>query len=96
MYGSITQLFLERHEAAADWARKAVSVPNSHYWANAALVASLGHLDRPDETRSAVEELLQRKPKFTCSYAKKHLFYIKSLAQVDHYIEGLRKAGVPE
>ena len=96
MYGSIAQLFLERHEAAADWARKAVSVPNSHYWANAALVAALGHLDRPDETRSAVEELLQRKPKFTCSYAKKHLFYIKSLAQVDHYIEGLRKAGVPE
>ena len=95
MYGSLAQLFLKRHEAAADWARKAVSVPNSHYWANAALVAALGHLDRPDETRSAVEKLLQRKPEFTCSFAKKHLFYIENADQVNHYVDGLRKAGLP-
>ena len=96
MYGSIAHLFSKQHELAAEWAEKAVGVPNSHYWANAALVAALGHLDRPDETRSAVEELLRRKPKFTCSFAKDHLFYIKSLAQVDHYVDGLRKAGLPE
>ena len=96
MYGSLPQLFLKRYETAAEWARKAVSVPNSHYWANAALVAALGHLDRPEETQDAVKELLRRKPKFTCSFAKDHLFYIKSLAQVDLYVEGLRKAGVPE
>ena len=96
MYGSIAQLFLKRYESAAKWANKAVRVPNSHYWANAALVAALGHLARPEETQSAVEELLQRKPKFTCSFAKKHLFYIKNSVQVDHYVEGLRKAGLPE
>ncbi len=95
MYGSLALLYLKQHEAAAEWASKAVRVPNSHYWANAALVAALGHLDRPDETRSAVEELLRRKPEFSRTYAKKHLFYIKSSTQMDHYLDGLRKAGVP-
>ena len=96
MYGSLPYLFLKQHETAAEWAKKAVSVPNSPYWANAAFVAALGHLDRPDETREAVKELLRRKPEFTCSFAKNHLFYLKSSAQVDHYVEGLRKAGLPE
>jgi TolB-like protein len=96
MYGSLAHLFLKHHETAAEWAEKAVQVPNSHYWANAALVAALGHLDRRDETRAAVAELRRRKPEFTCRFAKDHLFYLTSPAQVDHYLEGLRKAGVPE
>ncbi len=96
MYGSLAHLFAKRHELAAEWAEKAVRVPNSHYWANAALVAALGHLNRPDEARSAVADLQRRRPGFSCSFAKDHLFYVKDSAQVEHYIEGLRKAGLPE
>jgi tetratricopeptide (TPR) repeat protein len=96
MYGSLAHLFAKRHELAAEWAEKAVRVPNSHYWANAALVAALGHLNRPDEARSAVAGLQRRRPGFSCSFAKDHLFYVKDSAQVEHYIEGLRKAGLPE
>ena len=96
MYGSLAHLFSKRHELAAEWAEKAVRVPNSHYWANAALVAALGHLNRPDEARSAVVDLLRRRPGFSCSFAKDHLFYLKDSAQIEHYVDGLRDAGVPE
>ena len=95
-YGAMARLFMKQHEAAAQWARDAVRLPNSHFWANAILVAILGHLDRPEETRAAVTELLRRKPEFSCQFARKHLFYIKVPAQMDHYIAGLRNAGVPE
>lgn len=96
MYRSLAHLFLKEYEEAAEWAGKAVRVPNSWYWANAYLVAALGHLDRPEETQAAVKELLRRKPEFSCSFAKNHLFYIKDPAQMEHYLEGLRKAGLPE
>lgn len=96
MYGSLARLFMKENESAAEWALNAVRVPNAHYWANAALVAALGYLDRPDETRAAVAELLRRKPEFTCRFARDHLFYVKDQAQVDYYVAGLRKAGIPE
>jgi TolB-like protein/class 3 adenylate cyclase len=96
MFGSLAHLFSRRHKSAAEWAEKSVRVPNSHYWANVALVAALGHLNRLDEARSAVAELLRKRPGFSCSFAKDHLFYVKDSAQIEHYVNGLRKAGVPE
>jgi len=95
-YRSLAHLLMKQHEAAAEWANKAIRVPNCQYWANAHLVAALGHLGRVDEARAAAEELLRRKPEFSCSFARKHLFYIKSSAQIEHYLDGLRKAGLPE
>jgi hypothetical protein len=59
-------------------------------------VSALGHLNRPDELRSALEGLLQRKPDFSCTFARKRLFYIKNPTQLGLYLDGLRKAGIPE
>jgi len=39
---------------------------------------------------------LLRRPGFSCSFAKSHLFYLKDPAQIEHYVDGLRKAGVPQ
>jgi len=96
MYGSMAYLFLHRHEEAAEWAGAASRVPNSHYWATAALVAALGHLDRPQDTQAATRKLLEQNPCFTCGFARQRLFYIREQNQLDHYIEGLRSAGIPE
>ena len=95
-YRSLAHLFMKQHEAAAEWATKAIRVSNCHYSANAYLVAALGHLGRVDDARAALEELLRRKPEFSCSFARKKLFYIKNSAQMEHYLDGLRKAGLPE
>jgi TolB-like protein/Tfp pilus assembly protein PilF len=96
MYGSIAHLFMRKHKEASEWASEAVRVPNSHYWANAALVSALGHLESSeDAVAAAVAELLRLRPDFTCRFARERLFYLRSEDQVNHYIEGLRKAGVP-
>jgi hypothetical protein len=96
MYGSMAYLFSHDYEAAARWGSQAADVPNSHYGANAALVAALGHLDRPKETKAALAELLKLKPEFSCQLARERLFYLEDQSQLDHYIDGLRKAGLPE
>jgi adenylate cyclase len=96
MYGSMAYLFLERHEDAAQWANAASRVPNAHYWATAALVSALGHLGRKSETRAARTSLLAQNPNFTCRFARERLFYIRDPHQIDHYINGLKLAGIPE
>ena len=95
-FRSMAHLFLKQYEEAAKWSREATRVPISQYWAKASLVAALGHLDRAEETRAAVDDLLREKPGFSCSFAKHHLFYIKSTDQLEGYLNGLRKAGLPE
>jgi hypothetical protein len=93
---TIAHVLLKQYEEAEKWAKEAVRVPNSWYWANAHLVAALGYLDRPDEMRAALKELLRRKPEFTVAFARNRLFYITDSAQIELYLDGLRKAGVTE
>jgi TolB-like protein/class 3 adenylate cyclase/Tfp pilus assembly protein PilF len=94
-YRSLAHIFRREFEEAASWARKAVRTPNAQYWARAHLVAALGHLGDERQAESAVKELIQSKPEFSIEFAKEHLFYVKRPDQIETYIDGLRKAGVP-
>ena len=94
MYGALASIINGDYERAVSWARSSVRVPNSHYWANAALVSALGHLGRLDEAKAAGQGLLELKPEFSCDFAKERLFYVHDKAQIGRYVEGLKKAGV--
>ena len=59
-------------------------------------VAALGHLEKPEECAKAVSDLLLRKPYFSCTFALKRLFYVKDGGQLELYLEGLRRVGIPE
>jgi tetratricopeptide (TPR) repeat protein len=95
-YRSLAHLFAREFDLAFEWAHRATRVPNAHYWAFAHRVSALGHLQRPEDLRVAVPELLQRKPGFSCSFAQRRLFYLKNPDQLRLYVEGLRRAGIPE
>jgi len=51
-------------------------------------------LQQLDALRTATVELLQRKPEFSCAFAKRRLFFIKNPAHLELYLEGLLKAGI--
>lgn len=95
-YRALAHIFGREFELAGEWAQKATRVPNAHYWAFAHRVSALGHLQRPDDLHNAVPELLQRKQDFSCRFARKRLFYVKNPDQLELYLDGLRKAGIPE
>ena len=95
-YRALAHIFAQEFKLGSDWAYQATRVPNAHYWAFAHRVSALGHLDRPEDLYEARNELLQRKPDFSCSFALKRLFYIKNPDQLELYVEGLRRAGMPE
>ncbi len=95
-YGALALIFKGDFETALEWAERASVVPNCQYWTTAHMAVALAHLDRPDEAARAVAKLLAEKPGFTCSLAKRKLFYIKRPEQLEIYLDGLRKAGLPD
>jgi TolB-like protein/DNA-binding winged helix-turn-helix (wHTH) protein len=95
-YGALAQIFAREFDKAFDWAQRAIRIPNCHYWPFAHRVAALGHMQQEEELKIAVAELLQRKPEFSRGFARKRLFYVRNPLQLDKYVEGLRRAGIPE
>ncbi|MCH8002114.1 MAG: tetratricopeptide repeat protein, partial [Proteobacteria bacterium] len=93
---SLTFSLLQQYEAAAKWARKAMREPRATgYWPYAALASALGNLGQMEEARGAVDTALREKPDLTLAYLKKTL-PTKHPGGLDPYLDGLRKAGLPE
>jgi TolB-like protein/class 3 adenylate cyclase/Tfp pilus assembly protein PilF len=95
-YRSLTHLFRKDYDEAANWARRSIRVPNAQYWAWAHLVAATGYQGKHDDIDAARADLLKRKPAFTIAFARERMFYLKLPGQLEAYLEGLRRAGVPE
>ncbi|MGI9622355.1 MAG: tetratricopeptide repeat protein, partial [Acidimicrobiales bacterium] len=93
-YGALALLFDKRFEDALEWSEQAMTIPNCQYWTFAHRVVALAHLDRIEEARDGVEELVRRCPQFSIDYAQKKLFYLKRPEQLELYLDGLAKAGV--
>ena len=61
----------------------------------AMLAASYAALGRADDAGAEVQEILKRSPEYTLAYIPKVMPY-KDPKDLDHVIEFLRKAGLPE
>ena len=83
-------------KSAAFFARKGTRTPNATHFPFATLTASLGLLGEQEEARAAAADLLERKPDYTCAFAREDLFFCANQDFIDRYAEGLRRAGVPE
>jgi adenylate cyclase len=84
------------HEEALHWARKTIQNPRAKgYWPHAVQAAALAQLDRMEEARNAVALAREALPDLTLSYLAKTLA-TKDPRGLDPYLEGLRKAGLPQ
>ncbi len=95
---SETHLFLKQNEEAVAWGREATRRANTSWPAYAYLISALGHLGRTDEARRVHEELKKRHPDITLTltFVRERRFTESEPDYLSHYLEGLRKAGVPE
>jgi adenylate cyclase len=93
-YRALAHLFARQFDRALHWAQKAIRVPHCHYWPFAHRVSALGHLQDVAAAKVARAELLQRKPEFSCAFARRRLFFIKDPAHLELYLEGLLAAGI--
>jgi Flp pilus assembly protein TadD len=94
----VAKLHLGSWEQAAAWFRRSIEANRNFPLAHFLLSAALAQLGRLEEARSAVKAGLALDPKFTISRvraawtASDNPTYLTGLA----YLDGMRKAGVPE
>ena len=93
---SLAYMLLQKYEQALRCANEALQFPNdADYWPYALSAAALAQLGRIDSAQQATKDALEKKPDLTLSYLKKTL-RTKHKDGLDPYLDGLRKAGLPE
>jgi tetratricopeptide (TPR) repeat protein len=96
----VAKNYLSSWEQAAGWCRRAIEANRNLPLAFFHLSAALAQLGRLDEARSAVKAGLALDPNFSVSRARAARTARSDdptyLAQIGPYLEGMRKAGVPE
>jgi TolB-like protein/class 3 adenylate cyclase/Tfp pilus assembly protein PilF len=84
-----------RYEEAANAAKKAIQLNPHVVLAHLVLAASCAHRGQLDEAHAAIQEALKLNPKLTVARFPE-LFPISKLKNLDAYLTGLRKAGLPD
>ncbi|UCD68904.1 MAG: adenylate/guanylate cyclase domain-containing protein [Betaproteobacteria bacterium] len=84
-----------RYEEAADTAKKALQLNNYLVPAHLILAASCAHLGRMDEAQAAIVRALELNSKLTIGRLCE-LFPVAGYKNLDTYLDGLRKAGLPD
>lgn len=90
--------YLDQHlyEKAYDSAKRATSYHSAATIAYAVLAASAAMLGKREEAATAIEELRRKDSRVTLRYALEHFGSKPTLEALDHFVMGLREAGLPE
>jgi len=86
--------FSHRFEESVAWARRMMTVTSVQSIPRRYAAASLAHLGRTDEARTIIAELLRAQPNSSLERSRQSPF--RHCWMMDLYIDGLRKAGLPE
>ncbi|MDE2376975.1 adenylate/guanylate cyclase domain-containing protein [Bradyrhizobium sp.] len=91
---AFSHYLLGQYDATLSWAREQLYINPNHMQALAVRAAALAQLGRSAEAVEAKEVLMSSYPNLT---VERHLrnFHWKQAADVEHYRDGLLKAGVP-
>ncbi|MDW8369409.1 MAG: hypothetical protein RMK81_03990, partial [Geminicoccaceae bacterium] len=91
---AFAHLLAGRYEATIAETRRAMAsgpVPTAAYLP---LIAAEGHLGRKEEATAAIAALRAREPGFSLEAFRTH-YPLERASDLEHYLEGLRRAGVP-
>jgi adenylate cyclase len=92
---ALTLFFLDRLDEAADWAHRSTQSISTGLWSHGVEAAVLAHLGREQEAAAALAQVYRLKPNFSAEFVRE-VFPFKVAADRDRFLDGLRKAGLPE
>ena len=87
-------LLVQEYGQAVDWARKALQQQGFQWSRYAALLAGLGFLGEREQAARVLNDCLEQRPDFSISMVREGHLYTDT-DSLNHYLEGLRRAGVP-
>ena len=88
-------IILGHFQQALDVARNALQQPSATAWAHLQEASALANLGRIDEARAAMQRAIALQPDVSLRWLRTLLPALPD-AKIDDYLDGLRKAGLPE
>ena len=97
MFGwvGLANYMLKRYGEAVRWSREYASRQPDRQWPHLWLATAYAQLGQLEEAKAEVAEVLRIDPGFTIEIWKRFTIF-KDPKDVEHRIDGLRKAGLPE
>ncbi len=92
---AIALLLLHRYAEAVEGARHALRQPTANFLTLATLVSALGHLGEIDDAHAALEQLYRLRTDFSRTLVAR-LIRFRNEPERACFLNGLRKAGVPD
>ncbi|MCK5364359.1 MAG: adenylate/guanylate cyclase domain-containing protein, partial [Gammaproteobacteria bacterium] len=92
---AIAHMQEQRYEDAASWARKSIRQHRYNLPAYHVLAASCVHLSQLDEAKETIQQLLDLDPELTVTRLQQ-IYPVAKYKNLDSFLDGLRKAGLPE
>ena len=96
MFAGIAKIFLGQHEEAVGWLRRSIEANRNNPMSHFALASALAALDRLGEAQAAGRAGLALNPQFTIARLRATEPKWEDDPGRERFIDGLRKAGVPE
>ena len=95
MAGVAYYLLKEYHDAQL-WLSEAIGRAPNHQYGHAFLAATYAQLGRLEDAHVEAAEVLRLNPKYSISGTQKRVSNLKRAEDMEHLVDGLRKAGLPE
>jgi adenylate cyclase len=92
---SMALLLIKDYDGAVEWGRRGIRDQEDIFWAYAHVASALGHHGRSAEAEQVFADLMRVKPDFSSATIDETIRF-RHVADREYYLEGLRKAGLPE
>jgi tetratricopeptide (TPR) repeat protein len=92
---ALAHLYLRDYEEAEKWGKMAVRQPISPWPCYVFLISALAHQNKTTEVGEVLADLYKLRPDISLSFVEERVPTIDR-GYMDHLIDGLRKAGLPE
>jgi adenylate cyclase len=87
---------LKQYNEAQRWLRQATGRAPNHQYGHAFLAATYAQLGRGTDAHAEAAEVLRLNPNYTIEGTQKRVSIFKRGEDIEHLIDGLQKAGLPE
>ncbi|WGS00204.1 hypothetical protein MTX26_04940 [Bradyrhizobium sp. ISRA443] len=95
LMAGVAHYYLKEYHDAQHWLTEAIGRAPNHQYGHAFLAATYAQLGRMEDARAEASEVLRLNPRYSISGTQKQVSILKRAEDLEHLVDGLRKAGLP-
>jgi len=96
LMAGVAHYHLREYVEAQHWLSEAIGRAPNHQYGHAFLAATYAQLGRMQDARAEAAEVLRLNPRYSISGTQERVTSLKRAEDMEHLVDGLRKAGLPE